>query len=189
MRRWVAFLLSGAVGALVLAAVGLRFDRHDHERFLVGQVLILGGLIALTAWAALSRGRRSFGISGRVVWAVAFGALGAFAFSGLFWVPPTGRGALGKLGPIILVLPCFVVGMAAGAPMLFACVWALRRHVVVGALARGAALGTSVGLAAAVVLILHCGIPFGGHVVVAHGLPIVALAMLGGLAGGKLLRI
>jgi hypothetical protein len=60
---------------------------------------------------------------------------------------------------------------------------ALRRSFVAGAAWRGALVGAACGFVAAFVLTLHCASPFGGHVVLAHGVPIGVAAAVGAFFG------
>ena len=72
-------------------------------------------------------------------------------------------------------------------PVLLVALWALQRAFPSAAGWRAAALGAAVGLVGSLVLTMHCGSPFGGHVALAHGLPII-IAAVGAAFASKAMR-
>jgi hypothetical protein len=84
---------------------------------------------------------------------------------------------------------CFQIGLTVAAPMALLAVWTMRRSFPSGAGWRGAALGAAAGLAGVVVLVLLCGSPYGGHIALAHGLPLVIATLIGAIGGMRLGRV
>jgi hypothetical protein len=84
---------------------------------------------------------------------------------------------------------CFQIGLTVAIPMLILAAVAMRRSFPSGAGWRGAALGAACGLGAIVVLVLLCGSPFGGHVAIAHGMPLVLATLIGAWGGRALGRV
>src|SRR5207248_2506958 len=98
------------------------------------------------------------------------------------------QGSFGEIGPVKPTLSCFLLGMLALLPTLVVVFWALRRAFVTAAHWRGAAIGPACGLGGSLMLNLHCGNPYGGHLALAHGLPVLLGAVLGALAGTRISR-
>jgi hypothetical protein len=65
----------------------------------------------------------------------------------------------------------------------------MRRAFPAGAVWRGAALGAACGLAGVVVLVLLCGSPFGGHIALAHGMPLVIATVIGAFGGSRMGKV
>jgi hypothetical protein len=90
-----------------------------------------------------------------------------------------------ELGPYAALRGCFSIGLLLATPLVGIAAWAFRRAFPASAVWRGAAFGAASGLAAASVLTLHCGMTAGGHVLLAHGLPVVLAVVGAGLLAGR----
>jgi len=185
-QRLVALAACVVWPAIVLMRSGFR--RPFEGSFLVPQTLVWAALLILTAWASVSSGRRGLGRPVRLAELLAIGAPAAFVVLGLFWLPGQAPNRFGEIGPIALVPNCVALGLSVAIPMLVASAWSLMRSFPTGASWRGAALGAACGLGAALVLTLHCGSQFGGHIALAHGGPLALTTLAGAIFGSKLGR-
>ena len=181
------------LGAAVLwpVAVFLYYDggwRGHGLDFVAAQFTLWAAFLAYAGWVSLSAGKR--GVGQPVPWLRIAGVGAPFAFVSLalFWVPPNGK-AFGALGPPAMLEGCAQIGLTVAVPMLLLAVWAVRRSFATGAAWRGAALGAACGLGGVVVLVLLCGSPYGGHIAVAHGLPLVVATLIGAWGGRKIGRV
>ncbi len=188
-RRLWAFCVCVIWTAVVLRVFGPRQGLAEALTFLANQTVVWAAFIAASAFAALSKGRKGLGESVRLVELTTLAAPVAFAILALFWVPADRRRSFAELGPPLQALACFSVGLVLLAPMLVVSIWSIRRAFPSAAGWRGAALGAACGLGAALVLTLHCAVPFMGHVVLAHGGPLLIGAVAGALAGARFARI
>lgn len=179
----VAVLWPAAV--LVYYGAGWRGKGVDYVAV---QFAIWAASLLLAAWIALSAGRR--GVGRPVPWlrVAAVGAPVAFMLLALFWLPPNGK-PFGDVGPPAMLESCFHIGLTVAMPMLLVAGWAMRRSFPSGAGWRGAALGAACGLGGVVVLLLLCGSPFGGHIALAHGMPLVIATLIGAWGGKTLGRV
>jgi hypothetical protein len=173
--------------AAVLAYYGAGW-RGKGVDYVAAQFAIWAGSLLFAAWIALSAGRR--GVGRPVPWLriAAVGAPVAFMVLALFWLPPNGK-PLGDVGPPAMLEGCFQIGITVAMPMLLIAVWAMRRSFPSGAGWRGAALGAACGLGGVVVLVLLCGSPYGGHIALAHGMPLVLATLIGAWGGKTLGRV
>jgi hypothetical protein len=173
--------------AVMLFYYGGGWRGHGVD-FVAAQFAIWTAFLLFAAWVALSAGAR--GVGRPVPWlrVAAVGAPIAFILLALFWLPPNGK-AIGALGPPAMLEGCFQIGLTVAVPMLVLSVWAIRRSFPSGAAWRGAALGAACGLGGVVVLVHLCGSPFGGHIAVAHGMPLVIATLVGALGGSRLGRV
>jgi hypothetical protein len=155
--------------------------------FVAAQFALWAAFLLFAAWMGLSSGAR--GVGRPVPWLriAAIGAPMAFLLLALFWLPPNGK-PFGHVGPPAMLEGCFQIGLTVAAPMLFLSAWAMRRAFPSGAVWRGAALGAACGLGGVVVLVLLCGSPYGGHIAIAHGMPLVIVTLVGAWGGSKIGR-
>ncbi|MET0592170.1 MAG: NrsF family protein [Polyangiaceae bacterium] len=155
--------------------------------FVAAQFAVWSACLAFAAWVALSAGTR--GVGRPVPW-LRFAAVGAplaFMVLALLWLPPNGK-SFGAVGPAGMLEGCFQIGLTVAAPMALLAVLAMRRAFPTGAAWRGAALGAACGLGGVVVLVHLCGSPYGGHIALAHGMPLVIATILGALGGRRIGR-
>ena len=192
-RRQVQLQRVLFLGAAVLWPVAVFFYYGGSWRgqgldFVAAQFSLWAAFLAYAGWVALSAGAR--GVGRPVPWLriAALGAPFAFISLALFWLPPNGK-AFGDLGPPAMLEGCFQIGLTVAVPMLLFTVWAVRRSFPSGAGWRGAALGAACGLGGVVVLVLLCGSPYGGHIAVAHGLPLVVATLVGAWGGRTIGRV
>jgi hypothetical protein len=181
------------LGAAALWPFAVFYYYGGHWRghgidYVAVQFVIWATFLLLTAWLALSAGKR--GVGRPVPWLriAAVGVPLAFALLALFWLPPNGKPAFADLGPPAMLEGCFQIGLTVAVPMLLLSVFGLRRSFPAGASWRGAALGAACGLGGVVVLLLLCGSPFSGHIAVAHGLPLVVATLVGAIGGRRVAR-
>ena len=175
------------IGSAVLWPVGVFLYYGGGWRghgidFVAAQFTLWAAFLLFAGWVALSAGAR--GVGRPVPWLrmAAVGAPIGFVLLELFWLPPNGK-AFGALGPPAMLEGCFQIGLTVAVPMLVLAVLAMRRSFPSGAAWRGAALGAACGLGGVLVLVLLCGSPFGGHIAVAHGLPLVIATLVGAWGG------
>jgi hypothetical protein len=149
------------------------------------QTFLWTALVVASLFIALGRGRR--GLGGPVVLSMveAIGIPLLFVVLGLVWLAPGSPTAFGDFGTPTLHGSCLAIGIAVALPMLVVASWSLRRSFPSGAGWRGAAVGASIGLAAASVLTLHCGSTSGGHIALAHGGPILLATLAGAALASK----
>jgi hypothetical protein len=188
-RRRVLGIASAVLWPMViLVAWGLR-PRGSVDTGSMGlQSALWSAAIVVAAFAAFSGGKRGLGQDVRRSEILVFGGLLAFALIALFWIPARADTAFGAVGPASLLAPCMTLGLFVALPMLLAAGWSLRHAFVRAAGWRGATLGAAAGFGGVFVLTLHCGSPFGGHVLIAHGLPLVVATLAGALAGHRFAR-
>jgi hypothetical protein len=180
------------VGALVwtgavLAVFGLREELHENAGLVAGQAI--AWLLLVLSALVLAVGGGSRGLGSPVAWArvLAIGAPVAFLVASLFWLPKTTApfGATGEFSNLVI---CFSLGVAVALPLIALALWSVRRSFPAAPGWRGALLGAASGLGAALVLTLHCGSPLGGHVALAHGMPLVLSSVAGAWLGARLAR-
>jgi hypothetical protein len=187
-RRAIAVVALTAWPPVLRLGWGFRPDIAERSAFVAGQAALLGLLLIPAILIAILPGRRGLG---GPLWRTRIAALGlpiAFMLVGLFWLPEGSPGSFGEIGPWAAILPCFSIGLLVAVPMLLVLLWAVQRAFPSAAAWRGGALGAAVGLVGSAVLTAHCSSPFGGHVALAHGLPIVIAGLLGGFLGLKIAR-
>jgi hypothetical protein len=155
--------------------------------YVAAQFALWASSLLFAAWIALSSGRR--GVGRPVPWLriAAIGAPILFMVLALFWLPPNAK-PFGDVGPPAMLEGCFQIGLTVAIPMLLLAVAAMRRSFPSGAIWRGAALGAACGLGGVVVLVLLCGSPYGGHIALAHGMPLVIAILVGAWGGSRLGR-
>src|SRR6185503_11435375 len=102
--------------------------------------------------------------------------------------PPAEAAPFGATGSMEGLAGCFAVGIGVALPLVLLGLWSVRRSFPSAAGWRGALVGTSSGLGAALVLTLHCGSPFGGHVALAHGMPLDLASLAGVWLGTRVAR-
>jgi hypothetical protein len=185
VRRAVAVIAAVAWPLVVLLVFGLRRGLAERSTFVVAQVIVFASLLVSAAFAAVSGGTRGLGVPVSRARVIAIVAPLGFALIGLLWLPPGASGTFGELGPPSAIMACLSLGLLVALPVLIVAVWALQRAFPSAAGWRGAALGAAVGLVGTVFLTFHCGSSFGGHIALAHGLPIV----IGALAGAGFARV
>ncbi len=83
---------------------------------------------------------------------------------------------------------CLRLGILTGALPLFAALASWRGSEPLTPVATGAAFGAGAGLGSAVLVDLWCPVGYVPHLLLGHVLPIVLLAVAGGLLGRRLLR-
>ena len=84
---------------------------------------------------------------------------------------------------------CLRLGILMGALPLFAALAAWRHTDPLTPVATGAAFGAGAGLGSAVLVDLWCPVAYMPHLLLGHVLPIVILAVTGGLMGWWVLRL
>lgn len=86
-------------------------------------------------------------------------------------------------------LRCLVLSVGTGGLMLFAALMSWRRSEPVTPRATGAAFGAGAGLGSALLVDLWCPVAYLPHLLLGHVLPILVLALAGGLIGGRVLGL
>jgi Negative regulator of sigma F len=187
-RRTVALAAAALWPVAIVGAWGLR----QRESVDTGSMALQGALwivlIVLAAFVAFSRGKRGLGRPVRWAEWVVGGGLLSFLFIALLWIPARAVIGFAAVGPASLLQPCIGLGLFAAVPMLMVASWPLRHAMVQGAGWRGATVGAAAGFGAVLVLTLHCPSAFGGHVVLAHGAPLVIATLAGAFIGARIGR-
>lgn len=99
--------------------------------------------------------------------------------------------AYGKTGiwPDRVGFRCLRLSILMGALPLFAALVSWRHTDPLTPVATGAAFGAGAGLGTTVLVDLWCPVSYVPHLLLGHVLPIVILAVAGGVLGGRLLRL
>ena len=84
---------------------------------------------------------------------------------------------------------CLALSVGTGGLMLFAALMSWRRSEPVTPRATGAAFGAGAGLGSALLVDLWCPVAYLPHLLLGHVLPILVLAVAGGLIGGRVLGL
>lgn len=187
-RRRVGALGASIIWACaVLAFFGVREELAENASLVAGQAILWLALFCVALALAVRKGRRGLGSGVGWARALAFGAPLTFVLVALFWLPASAA-AFGATGDTTSLAACFAVGMGVAVPLVALASFGVRRSFPSAAGWRGALLGAASGLAAALVLTLHCASPLGGHIALAHGLPLVLASLTGAWLGSKLGR-
>jgi hypothetical protein len=182
-RRALAAAVWLAWPLVVLASFGLRDRLARVSAFVSAQAVLWIAVLALALFSGASAGSRGLGLPAWIARAVTIGAPLLFVVVALFWLAPGADEAFGATGPLQRMPPCLGVGSLVALPLLFVSIWALRHSFTTAAGWRGAALGAGCGFAAALVLLMHCGVIEGGHIALAHGAPLLLTTWLGAIFG------
>jgi len=186
-RRLGALVGSLAWIGAVLAVFGLRDELAENAGLVAGQAVLWLVLLVSALVLAVGGGGRGLGSPVARARSLTLGAPVAFLIAALFWLPASAA-PFAAAGELSSMAACFVVGVAVSVPVIAIALWSVRRSFPSAAGWRGALLGAASGLGAALVLTLHCGSPYGGHVALAHGLPIVLSSLAGGWLGTRIAR-
>jgi hypothetical protein len=189
-RRWRNALLfvMGSAAALAIFILWGGVRPHGRPLWLImttasGSALL--GTLALTV--ALGRGRSMLGRSRRML----AGSIVPMAVALVLW--KTGVSALfdgmNVAWPARPGFRCLALALAVGLVPLVLGLLARRRSDPVQPAAAGAALGAACGLAAATLVDLWCPVAHLPHLLVGHLLPVALLALVGAVAGSKVLAI
>jgi hypothetical protein len=187
--RRMLVLAAALVWPLILRlGFGLRPDIQERLSFVLGQAALFAVLLVAVLLIAILPGRRGLGGPVARIRLAAMVAPIFFVVVGLFWLPAGAPGSFGEMGPWAAVIACASLGLLVALPILLIALWALERAFPSASAWRGAALGAAVGLVGSIALTAHCPSQFGGHVALAHGLPIIVAALLGAVLGSKVAR-
>ena len=179
----------GIVGALAIFLLEGGVRMASRPPSLVALTSLGTAVIVGTGmWMLLTRGRSALGrpvswlLAAAVVTSVLFVAwrYGVSAFYGdaqiARWAARPGY-------------RCLALSVVTGALPLLGALLSWRRTVPVSPLATGAAFGAGAGLGSALLVDLWCPVSYLPHLLLGHLLPIVVLALLGGVLGSRLLRL
>jgi hypothetical protein len=176
-----AFLFEG----LWLVLVEHRPDLSSLSRLALGVGLgipLLAGAVALGA--AVRRGGLGLGESARRLAGLVGAAIAVFVV-GTTMAAPADTEASGFWSHTVRCM--LVTAVLAAAPLALG-VWAFRHSFVASTRWRGAALGTAAGALAAATMSLGCSSDGVVHVLLGHGVVLLAGAVAGALLGGKVMR-
>ena len=188
--RWLALFVGVVWLGVLLAQTGLRPDHHELSSFYafgLPGIMYLSGMMLLGV--AVSRGRSGAGPRPRWV-RLALVILPALFVASTLWVevgahsviPATTKAAW--TAHVACGAMTFALGSVPFAVAIVALRYAFPRH----AAGRGALVGLCCGLAAAATIHLHCPVAMTSHILLSHGGPLLALAILGGILGRRFLR-
>ncbi len=172
LRRGLALAVAIGLECAIIGALGLR--AMSLKVVLLGVVSPV--LVAAVALTLLLRATTTTARLGLV----------ASAASLLFFVVAAAE-AHPPYAPVAAALKCMVVTMVLLAAPLVLGALALRNAFPSGAAGRATTLGIAAGLLGAATIRLHCPHDDSLHVMLGHGLPILAAGVLG-LAARKILR-
>jgi hypothetical protein len=189
-RRWqnaVLFVLGSAAAlAIFILWGGVRPNGRPMSLLMTtasGSAL----LAALALTMALGQGRSMLGRSRRMLAAT----IVAMTMALILW--KTGVSALfdgmNVAWPARPGFRCLALALAVGLVPLVLGLVGRRRSDPVHPAAAGAALGAAYGLAAATLVDLWCPVAHLSHLLVGHLLPVALLALVGAVAGSRMLAI
>lgn len=143
---------------------------------------LLAGAVALGA--AARRGGLGLGESARRMAGLVGAAIAVFVVGTTMAAPPDTE-VDGFWGHTVRCM--LVTAVLAAAPLALG-VWAFRHSFVASTRWRGAALGTAAGALAAATMSVACASAGVVHVLLGHGVILLAGAVAGALLGGKVMR-
>lgn len=184
-RAWL--ISCGVVGALAIFFIrgGLRLTARPPS---LVALTSLGTAVAtgVGMWVLFTRGGSMRGRPRAVLLGVAVASTLAF----LAWkYGVSSLYGLTERWPTRLGLRCLWLGVSMGALPLCAALLSARRAAPISPIATGAAFGAGAGLGSTVLVDLWCPVAYLPHLLLGHVLPIVVLAVLGGVLGSRLLRL
>jgi hypothetical protein len=184
-RSWL--LGCGVVGALAIFFVegGVRTTARPPSMMALtslGTAVIAG----VGMWILFSRGRSALGRPGAQLLAAA--VVSSVLFVAWRYRISSSYGMV-EAWPSRPGFRCFALSIATGALPLLGALLSWRRSLPVSPLATGAAFGAGAGLGSALLVDLWCPVSYLPHLLIGHLMPILALALLGGVLGGRILRI
>jgi hypothetical protein len=143
-------------------------------------------IVGVGTWFLFTRGRSALGRPGSQL------VLAALASAALFiaW-----RYRVGSAYGLTAEWPerpgyrCLGLSIVTGALPLLGALLSWRRSIPVSPVATGAAFGAGAGLGSSLLVDLWCPVSYLPHLLLGHLLPILVLALLGGVLGSRVLRI
>lgn len=183
LRRSVVLLLSAAWVSAIVWRLGLRDDVSAMEVILPLALWIAVGAAGL--WAAARRRGPGLPPPAPVALAVSIAVPALFAAVAFAWSTPEGLSAevAEEAMRWATIRACLLVTLLlAAGPVALAC-FLLRRSFLSAPAWRGAAVGAVCGIAGAAGVHTHCPVGMSGHVLVAHGIPILVAALVGAVLG------
>jgi hypothetical protein len=182
-RAWL--FACGVVGALAIFFIkgGLRMTSRPPSLVVLtslGTAVIVGtGMAVLLTRGRDMRGRPWTALVAAALLATAGFLAWKFGVSALY--------GLTERWPDRPGFRCLRLSVAMGALPLCAALLSWRRTRSITPLATGAAFGAGAGLGSTVLVDLWCPVAYLPHLLIGHVLPIVVLALLGGVLGSRLL--
>jgi hypothetical protein len=172
---------------LVFLAIGGAHLSVRPQALIVGTAVGWAGLALASTWLAIGRGGSMLGRSRP--WLLAGAGLTPLLLTALwFAVAMPMRETSGPHG-LVGDAKCFIASLALSIGPLVAFLVARREGDPVNPGLTGAALGAAAGAWGALLIDLHCETIDPSHVVLAHVLPVAALAVIGALAAKRVLAI
>jgi hypothetical protein len=188
--RWLAVVVGVVWLGALIGQMGLRPDYRELSAlyaFGLPAVMYCSGMLLLGL--AVSRGRSGAGPRPRWVRLSVLILPLLFVLSTLWievgdhsMIPQSAKAAWSAH------LACGAMTLMLGAIPFALALLALRYAFPVHAAARGALVGLCCGLAATATIHLHCPVTVTSHILLSHGGPLLALTLLGGLLGRRILR-
>jgi hypothetical protein len=176
--RMVLAALLSFVWVLLLT---LRFGVRDDLAAIGAKIAALVALGAVTLGLVLRSGARGRPAGIRLLQALLVAVALVYVFVAVATSLPALEGRAAWQG----MLPCFLTTLLLSfGPLLFASFVFARSFSTIPAW-RGAAIGAIVGLLGSIGIDAHCTNDAYGHVLLAHGLPVVALALIGAAFGAR----
>jgi hypothetical protein len=177
-RRWLALVVALAWLGLNLAVFGVRGDLLTLPSLYVDAQIVLPFSLAIGSLAvALAPGRLGLGLGLGMVMVTAVLGPASFCLIGPGAPPPSepAQGASSLLAAFV----CLDITVAFAAVPLLLAGLVLRAAFPVGAGWRGASVGAAVGLLAGATINLHCANVARFHMLVGHGIPVIAATLIG----------
>jgi hypothetical protein len=188
VHAWLV-LPSSVVTALALffAFDGLRHGQGRPLWFYAASALGWAAVATLSMWGAFARGPSAIGRPRGWLMAVAVGTP-AVLFALMFAMAVV-HPEVTAVHPERIGFKCLGLTVAAATFPLVGLVLARRRSDPVHPVATGAALGAACGASAGVMVEMWCPVATPQHIAVGHILPIVILAVIGGVLGARVIAI
>lgn len=185
-RIWL--FAAGIAGAVAIFLLGGGLRMTDRPPSLVALTSLGTAVFAGTGAYCLFTRRGRSALRRPKVWLV-LAALGGVVGFLLFKYSVSAAYGHTNVWPERVGFRCLRLGVLTGALPLFAALAAWRHTDPLTPVATGAAFGAGAGLGSAVLVDLWCPVAYMPHLLLGHVLPIVILAVLGGLLGWRLLAI
>lgn len=185
VKRRVALLIAASIAGLAaafLAAGGLHTDGRPTLQ-VAGSALGWAAVAGVATWQAFARGKSMLGRPSGQLLAVALAT--PIALLGWLAVWDARYPEAGTTCGLAHCIPCFLLTLFMAAAPFGALLLARRETDPVHPRVTGAALGAAAGAWGAVMIDLRCSVITMTHVTLGHALPVLVLAALGALLGGR----
>jgi len=185
-RLWL--FAAGIAGAIAIFLIGGGVRMTDRPPSLVALTSLGTAVFAGAGSYVLFTRRGRSALRRPTVWLLLAALAAVVGFLLLKYSLSTAYGRT-DIWPERVGFRCLRLGILTGALPLFAALVSWRGTDPLTPVATGAAFGAGAGLGSAVLVDLWCPVAYLPHLLLGHVLPIVVLAVVGGLVGWRLLGL